>query len=227
MRRIAVTRCSKSNLPDYEEAIRAAGGTPVVVDPSRTPEDVLAECDAVLLTGGGDVDPAKYGEAEHPTRQAAEPGRDDFEIALANAATTADVPVLAICRGLQVLNVARGGSLVQNIPSQWPDAAGHAVSMRPDAIAHPVTITPGSLLHRVLAVDAVEVNSRHHQAIKSPGRALVVTAKAPDGVVEAVEDPSRRFCVGVQWHPENFWRSGEFAALFRRLVEAAGATPPR
>lgn len=224
MPRIAITSCSK--LPNYEDAIRRAGGEPVVVEPATiTPADIIREFDGLLLTGGGDVDPAIYGEETHPTVKPAEPGRDAFELALVREASAADLPLFAICRGVQVMNVARGGTLVQDIPSQVAHPHEHTVKDPPDALVHDVRVAPGSRLQQLLGgdtagSDSCDVNSRHHQSIKAVGHGLVVTATAPDGVIEAVEDPSLSFCVGVQWHPENFSK-GEFEGLFKGLVTAA------
>jgi putative glutamine amidotransferase len=214
---IAIAPCSK--LHDYEESVRRAGGDVRVLDPATDrPEDVIGSVDGILLTGGNDVLPSIYGEAAHPAFEAAEPGRDDYELDLVRRATAANLPLLAICRGIQVLNVARGGSLFQDI--DHPTVKDPRV-----AIAHDVWITAGSLVDRLLhereTGDTCPVNSRHHQAINTVGQGLLVTATAPDGIVEAVEDPSQRFCVGVQWHPENFYRTGEFRELFEGLIEAA------
>ena len=225
---IAIAPCSK--LPDYEEAVRRAGGDPRVLDRSvDSPSAVVAGVDGLLLAGGPDVLPSLYGEPAHPRFDAAESGRDDYEIELARLATEANLPLLAICRGIQVLNVARGGSLVQDIASELPAALAHTLTVpphQPVEIAHDVWVTAGSLLEQLLRERLEEsenlpVNSRHHQAVKAVGERLVVTATAPDGVIEALEDPSRRFLLGVQWHPENFWRTGEFRALFEGLVKAA------
>jgi putative glutamine amidotransferase len=221
---IAITACSK--LHDYEESIRRAGGEPHIIDVGGDrPADVLAQVDGVLLTGGGDVDPALYGEPKHPAFDAAEAGRDAFEIDLVRRTLDADVPLFAICRGIQVLNVARGGSLVQDIADQVPGTVGHTRREPSFAIAHDVWINDGTLLdrllHEQLETDTCPVNSRHHQAVKTVGEGLVVTATAPDGIIESIEDPGRRFCLGVQWHPENFYRTGEFRALFAGFVEAA------
>ena len=208
-------------LPDYEESVRRAGGTPRVLDFSAdSPADVVASVDALLLTGGGDVLPSLYGAAAHPIFDAAETGRDDYEIELVRRALDADLPVLAICRGIQVLNVARGGTLIQDIPDEIGTAVNHRVANPPHSIAHEVWIESGSRLEQLLAGDTCPVNSRHHQAVKDLGQGLIVTATAPDGIVEAIEDPTRRFCVGVQWHPENFFRTGEFRSLFEALVQA-------
>jgi putative glutamine amidotransferase len=221
--RIAVTACSA--LHDYEESVRRAGGEPWVLDfTTHGPGDVVGSAAGILLTGGGDVLPAIYGEPAHGTYEAAETGRDDYELELVRRALDADVPVLAICRGLQVLNVALGGTLVQDIPSQVPSALVHEVETPRAAIVHPVWIVRDTVLARLLGStegnDERGVNSRHHQSIGRVGRGLVVSASAPDGVVEAAEDPTRRFCVGVQWHPENFYRTGEFRGLFDGLIEA-------
>jgi len=220
---VAITPCEK--LRDYEEAVRRAGGDVRVLDRNLDkPADVVREVDGVLLTGGGDVLPSMYGEAAHRSYAAAEPGRDEYEIELARRVTEADLPLLAICRGIQVLNVARGGSLVQDISDQLGTSINHTLRDSPVTIAHEVWVTEGSLLDRLmhdqLEGDACQVNSRHHQAPKSLGQGLTATATAPDGVIEAVEDPSRRFCLGVQWHPENFYRTGEFRPLFEGFVEA-------
>ncbi|MBI4886964.1 MAG: gamma-glutamyl-gamma-aminobutyrate hydrolase family protein [Acidobacteria bacterium] len=225
---IAIARCSK--LPDYEESVRRAGGDPWVIDHNSDPApDVIARAGGLLLTGGGDVDPSTYGEPAHPTFSAAEAGRDAYEIDLVRRAIEADLPVLAICRGIQLLNVARGGTLVQDIPSQVAGACPHKLESPahpPFTLAHDVRIERDSGLARLVAeaggtVERVQVNSRHHQAVKALGEGLVTAATAPDGVIEAVEDPARRFCLGVQWHPENFYRTGEFRTLFEALVNAA------
>lgn len=223
MPKIAIAPSSKTH--DYEESVRRAGGEPVILDPAANrPADVVRTFDGVLLPGGGDVLPSIYGETAHPTFGAAEPGRDEYEIELVRLALDADLPLFAICRGIQVLNVARGGTLIQDIPSEVTHAEPHDVREPRVAIAHPVWVTSGSLLERLMRErvddESVPVNSRHHQAVKQLGSGLVVSGTAPDGVVEAVEDPSRRFCLGVQWHPENFYRTGEFSALFEAFVRA-------
>jgi putative glutamine amidotransferase len=226
---IAIAPCSKQH--DYEEAVRRAGGEVRILDyESDAPADVVRQVDGILLPGGDDVQPSLYGKEVHPTFTAAEPGRDSYELELARRAGDADVPLFAICRGIQVLNVARGGTLVQDIPSEMPAAMTHEVRDTPHTIAHDIWVSEGTLLHRLLADriegDACPVNSRHHQAVQKVGSGLVVSATAPDGLVEAVEDPSKRFCLGVQWHPENFYRTGEFRALFEAFVAAATSRRP-
>jgi putative glutamine amidotransferase len=225
MPRIGLTICSR--LADYEESLHRAHAEIVPLDPtSGDPAAVLDRLDALVLTGGGDVDPTLYGEAAHPTSSPAEPGRDAFELALTRGALDRGLPLLAICRGIQVLNVAAGGSLVQDIPTQVPGALEHRVETPSSAIAHEVWVTAGSMLASLMAEriegDALLVNSRHHQAVARLAPGFVATATAPDGVVEAIERPDLPFCLGVQWHPENFWRTGEFRALFEALVAKAG-----
>jgi putative glutamine amidotransferase len=214
-------------ISDYVESIRRAGGEPIEVVPgAETPEQILARVDGLMLTGGGDVDPALYGEVANTTFQAAEDGRDAFEIALSRAAVASGIPLLAICRGMQVLNVAMGGTLVQDIPSEVTGALEHAVPEPRFAIAHEVWVSKGTQLSTMLADhmedgETCHVNSRHHQAVKQAASGFEITATSPDGVAEAMERADSPFCVAVQWHPENFWRTGEFRELFEGLVRAA------
>jgi putative glutamine amidotransferase len=163
----------------------------------------------------------------HPATVEAEPGRDEFEIALITAARARELPIFAICRGVQVLNVACGGTLVQDIPSELPGALAHSLPVPPNqayTFAHEVWIEKDSLLATLmrerLTDDTCEVNSRHHQAVKDVAQGFKVSATAPDGVIEAIEDPAALFCLGVQWHPENFFRTGEFRPLFEGFLEA-------
>jgi putative glutamine amidotransferase len=221
---IGITRCSR--VDDYVDSVVRAGGEPLVLEASEDPAAALDRVDGLLLTGGADIDPALYGEAPHPTTDV-DAERDRFEIPLSQAAIADDMPVLAICRGVQVLNVAAGGSLIQDIPSGVETAIDHAVNQPRDAIAHAVQLTAGSRLADALGVApnvaTCDVNSRHHQSVGSVAPSFVVSAVSPDGVVEAIERPGSVFCVGVQWHPENFCRTGEFAPLFDAFVRAARA----
>lgn len=210
---------------DYVSSLERAGADVRILEPRRDPlPRALDECDGVLLTGGADVDPVEYGEHEvHPTVEI-DRERDDYELALARLAIAQDVPLLAICRGAQVLNVAGGGTLIQDIPTAQPTDLAHQIAKK-DAIAHDVVVAPGTCLSVLLAPELhnglVAVNSRHHQSVKDPAPGFVVSATAPDGVVEAIERRDADFCVGVQWHPENFWQTGQFSTLFTGLVEAA------
>lgn len=225
---IGVAACRA--LPDYLESVRRNGGEPRVLTPGeQTPAEAMAGLDGLLLTGGEDVDPARYAAARHPSVTHVDAARDEFEIDLIGRALAADLPLLAICRGLQVLNVARGGTLTQDIPSEVPGALNHQVSAPPYAIAHEVWINRDTLLWRLMRErlddnDACSVNSRHHQAIARLASGLIVSATAPDGVIEGIEAPAARFCLGVQWHPENFWRTGEFRPVFEGFVDACRRT---
>jgi putative glutamine amidotransferase len=224
---IGITNCRK--LEDYRQAVLHVGGEVRVLEPGADIEQALDGIEGLLLTGGGDVDPTLYGQAPHAKTEPAEPGRDTFEIALVKAARGRQLPVFAICRGVQVLNVAAGGDLIQDIPSEITGAVNHNFPCPPHqsyALAHEVWIDKDTLLTRLIADrlingDACEVNSRHHQAIRRVAPGFKASATAPDGIVEAIEDPSAPFCLGVQWHPENFWRTGEFRPLFEGFLEAA------
>lgn len=223
---IAVTNCRK--LDDYKHAITSAGGEVRIVDHHMGIAGALDGADGLVLTGGDDVAPSRYGEQAHPTVQEVAPERDVFEIELVREARRRQLPIFAICRGLQVLNVASGGTLVQDIPSQMTGALEHKLAVPPHQsydLAHEVWVEKGSLLSSLLGDrltgDACDVNSRHHQAVKDIAAGFQASATSPDGVIEALEDPSARFCLGVQWHPENFWRTGEFRSLFEGFVEAA------
>ena len=227
---IGITRCGK--LDDYVSSIERTGARVRVLEVSESARSVLKEVHGVLLTGGGDVDPVFYGAERHETVEDAEPGRDEFEIDLARRAMAEDVPLLAICRGSQVLNVALGGTLIQDIPTSVDTEVPHSVSEPKTADCHDISIVPGSRLasavgERIAATCSCRVNSRHHQSVGTLGAGLVASASARDGVIEAIEAPGAAFCVGVQWHPENFWQTGEFSPLFDAFVNAAraGASP--
>ncbi len=223
---IAITSCRK--LEDYKQSVLHAGGDVRIVDPSMSVDEALAGADGLMLTGGDDVEPSQYGEAAHETTVPAEAGRDEFELALVRAARDRRLPVFAICRGVQVLNVACGGTLLQDIPSYVSGGVKHSLAVPPNTpytLAHEVWLEKDTLLARLLGErlngDSCEVNSRHHQSVKSVAPGFRVSATAPDGVIEAIEDPAQPFCLGVQWHPENFWRTGEFRPLFEGFLEAA------
>jgi putative glutamine amidotransferase len=198
----------------YVQAVVAAGGVPVLL-PSLPEliEQALPRLDGLILSGGSDIDPARYGAEPLQTTAPPRPERDEAELGLVQTALAARMPVLGICRGLQLLNVARGGTLHQHLPDVL-DSTLHAPA--PAVYArHPVEVTAGSLL--AASLDGTEVMSYHHQGIDKLGVGLEVSATAPDGTIEAVEDPSLPFCLAVQWHPE----AGEDPSLFTALVAAA------
>lgn len=215
---------------DYVRSVEQAGAIPVVLPPVR-PEDVpaiLDRLDGIVLSGGVDVDPSLYGQAAHPKLGRVNRRRDDFELALTREALRRDTPILAICRGQQVLNVATGGTLVQDIPSTIEGAMLHGGKGPRSRRAHRAEVTASSRLRAILGRDVLSVNSIHHQSVDRPGEGVVVSARCPeDGVVEGVEMPDRRFVVGVQWHPESFWnQTDSFQTLFDAHVEACRATAP-
>ena len=201
----------------YVTAIESAGGRALLVPPSEEGiEETLDALDGLLFSGGSDIDPAEYGHDAHPETNNVRPDRDRGELALLTAALERDMPVLAVCRGSQVLNVARGGDLVQHLP----DAVGDEKHKHtPGVFAdHDVEVKPESRLGSLLG-DRAPVKSHHHQGFGRVGEGLVEAAWAEDGTLEALEDPGKRFAVGVLWHPE----AGEDAALFQALVDEARA----
>ncbi len=209
---------------EYVRSLEQAGALPVLLAPvpAEDASAMLSPLDGLLLSGGADVDPALYGQQRRPQLRRVERRRDDFELALVREALRRDLPLLAICRGQQVLNVATGGSLLQDIPSEVRGAGEHDATGRRWQVSHDVRLLPHSRLHRILGRDTVAVNSFHHQAVDRLGEGVEVTGRCPvDGVIEAVEIPSRRFAVAVQWHPESFWdRPDSFQALFDAHAEA-------
>ncbi len=192
----------------YARHIAAADGIAVHLPGSTDPDDAMERLDALVLTGGTDVDPARYGAASCSTTPPLDPGRDEMELALLDAAQRRGRPVLAICRGIQLVNVARGGTLHAHL-------AGH-IEAYPPGTRHDVRMEPGSMLHKLYG-DTASVNTLHHQSVDLLGRDLVVTARAPDGVVEGIELPGAGL-LGVQWHPEHLEAP---QPVFRWLVEAA------
>lgn len=222
---IGVAACR--SLDDYLKSIVHAGGDPRVLEPAaNNTAAIVGGLHALLLTGGVDVDPARYGEERLASVPSIDPVRDEFEITLIREAAAAGLPILGICRGLQILNVAFGGNLFQDVASQTPSTIQHSKTTPLCAIAHEVWITRSSRLASLMSEklaesDSCAVNSRHHQAVKHLAEGFEVTATAPDGVVEAIEHRTLPFCVAVQWHPENFWRTGEFRELFEGFVDVA------
>jgi putative glutamine amidotransferase len=210
----------------YLHAVQQAGGVPVLLPPQLSKsslERLVRGLDAVLLTGGGDMDPAAFGEAPHPTLYDVAPSRDALETQVTLIALEKKTPLLAICRGVQVLNVVLGGSLHQDVATEPGTEIQHSQKEARDQTTHKVTVASGSRLSRVLGGLDLEVNSFHHQVIKSLGRGLVPVAWAPDRLIEGVElDDDSRFVLGVQWHPEHLVGNSEPARrLFSALVTAA------
>jgi len=205
---------------NYADAITASGGLPVALPHNDQAEAYLDRIDALVVTGGAfDVDPSMYGDTDTHTTVSLKAGRTAAEMALVRGALARGKPILGICGGEQLLTVALGGTLIQHIPDSVPDTLAHEQPNPRHEAGHEISIVPGTLLHRIVGASHMAVNSAHHQAVRSPGPRAVVNATAPDGVIEGIEDPSRRFCLGVQWHPEFHIDRGD-RAIFDALIGA-------
>lgn len=214
---------------NYPAALAACGALPLVIPlnlPQEILHDIFQRLDGLCLPGGVDVDPAHYGETRHPSLGQVDAARDTTELALARWALAADLPILGICRGIQLLNVAAGGSLYQHIPAQLSEAARHDYKLAEIAWEHPthrVRLQRGSRLAQALGAATVQTNSFHHQAVNRVADGLQPVAWADDGVIEGVEIPERRFVVAVQWHPEGMFSTDPNARrLFQAFVTATG-----
>lgn len=210
----------------YVEAVRAVGGVPWLIplfpDDPNSLDAILERLDGIYLAGGMDVDPSRYREPRLSVCGESDPARDAVEIHLVEQARERGLPVLAVCRGLQILNVAYGGTLYQDVPSQVPAVLKHNTAPRRTTLAHDISIKSRSRLSQILNESRVPVNSLHHQAIKDLAPGLAVTAYADDGIIEAVEGQGERFLVAVQWHPEEMIDTMTgMKRLFAAFVEAA------
>ena len=217
----------------YIEALRTVGAVPWVIPliphDHGTLGEIFDRLDGVFITGGVDVDPSRYGEPKTPLCGTTDPDRDAVEIALLQHALKRSLPVLAVCRGIQILNVACGGTLYQDVSTQVPAALKHDFFPTPDQpsrkyLAHDVTVKPGTRLGRILRDARVPVNSMHHQAIKDLAPNLAASAYAPDGIIEGVEGTDGQYLIAVQWHPEELTETQPgMARLFTTFVEASSA----
>ncbi len=206
---------------NYCSAVAAAGGLPILLphEPEQA-QAYLGLIGGLIVTGGAfDVDPALFGAASRHASVVTKDRRTRFEFAITRGALKADKPVLGICGGQQLLNVVLGGTLIQHIPDEVPNALKHEQPNPRTEPGHKVAIAPGSLLHRITQSDELAVNSAHHQAVKDVAPGMVIDATAPDGVIEGIEDPRQRFCIGVQWHPEYELSEGD-KRLFAAFVAA-------
>jgi putative glutamine amidotransferase len=206
---------------NYCDRIAEAGGLPL---PLPHQPDLAAlyldQLDGLMITGGAfDVDPALFGAAERHVTVTLKSRRTDFELAMVKGALARDMPIFGICGGQQLLAVALGGRLIQHIPDEVPDALAHEQPNPRDQPGHDVTVVPGTLLSRIVGRDSIPVNSAHHQAVKTVPDAIIVNSRSEDNVIEGIEDPARRFCLGVQWHPE-YLISPADAALFQAFIAA-------
>jgi putative glutamine amidotransferase len=211
---------------EYIQAALALGGSPVLIPVAQNTESIAAILGALgglILTGGPDVNPRFYGEQPLDGLGEVDEGLDLTELEVARAAVNRDLPTLAICRGIQVLNVAQKGTLYQDLRSQVADAINHGQKADKGVLTHMIRIAPESRLAAIVENDEIWVNSKHHQAVKAPGPGLTISARASDGVIEALEHPGKRFVVGVQWHPEGTWQHDPYSRkLFEALIQAAG-----
>lgn len=218
-------------LPGYLEGILRAGGVPVMLPPTNDTSVLLqlaASCDGFLFTGGQDVSPSLYGEAQIEACGETSRARDEMEKILLHMAQDADLPVLGICRGIQFINAAMGGTLYQDLPTQHPGTVEHHQAPPYDVPVHQVEILPDTPLHDILEdlldeKDALSVNSYHHQAVKDKAPGLQVTARSEDGIIEGLYDPTKTFFHTVQWHPEFSVRTDESSMrLFKAFTDACG-----
>ena len=214
---------------DYSQAILHGGGAPVIIPAAqdrKSLERILSSVQGLILSGGPDVHPRRYGEEPMAGLAEVDETLDRMELMAAGLAVENNLPVLGICRGIQVLNVALGGTLYQDISSQVPESICHTPRTDKAVNTHSIQLGATSRLRRLMGKPEIWVNGKHHQAVKDPAPGLVVTARAKDGVVEAVELPGSRFVIGVQWHPEGTWRDDRYSRrLFRAFVRACVQKP--
>jgi len=216
---------------DYCQAVFAAGGLPILLTHTADgglQAELLGSVEALIVPGGRDIDPALYGEPRHPKARVMDPLRQAFDLALLKLAEARMLPTLGICLGCQMMNVQRGGSLYQNVAEAFPESPVTHTRIEVSDPANPtrssfhaVALRPGTQLQAIFGAEEIQANSRHRQAVHRLGKGLIPTAYAPDGILEALEDYTLPFWIGVQWHPENL-RTTEHLQLFKALVAAAG-----
>jgi putative glutamine amidotransferase len=214
---------------NYVRSLIECGAVPVMLPTGldmQSVREMYAQADGVLLSGGSDIDPVLFGEERHPETDGIDAERDGVEMAITQWAMQDDKPAFFICRGIQVQNVALGGSLIQDIPTQWPAASrlehrGHKIGAARDEVLHEVCVEPNCKLASIIGAGNIGTNSFHHQALGRLGHGLVITSRAPDGIIESVEAPGRRWFVGVQWHPEEMTAGRpDMMALFQSFTDA-------
>ncbi|HLC26185.1 MAG TPA: gamma-glutamyl-gamma-aminobutyrate hydrolase family protein [bacterium] len=210
---------------EYSSAIQELKACPILIPNvlhGKTLKDVMDLLDGLLISGGTDVNPCRYGEDPLPGLGEIDAPRDECELAQARMALDRDLPLLGICRGMQVLNVAAGGTLFQDMQTQIPNSLKHRQDADKEVLTHRVAIEKKTLLYGILQKETLSVNGKHHQAVKDLGAGLTISAKAPDGVIEGIENPGSRFVVGVQWHPEGNWKEdSDSMKIFAAFVSAA------
>jgi putative glutamine amidotransferase len=214
----------------YVHAVESAGGLPILIpmlDDLSELQELLPRLDGILFSGGLDLQSSLYGAQPHPAEDEADPQLDQFEMAIASWALEEDIPVLGVCRGMQMLNVLSGGTLYQDIPSQYPTTLNHSRRDMPrTALTHCVTLEAGSQIERILGTHQFSVNSLHHQAVKKPGQGVRISGRSEDGIAEFLEMPAKRFVIGIQGHPEELYSTVPiFARLFQAFVRTCANLP--
>lgn len=213
----------------YAQAVENAGGIPLLLPIIDRDKELMAEMldriDGLMLSGGVDVDPLLFGEEPHDKMGRIDPERDFFDLELAKMALDKDIPVLGICRGCQVLNIAAGGSIIQDIPSHYGQEKVHKHSQEAPRWypTHSIKIMKETILEDIFGTNDLKINSFHHQSVKEAGPDFIISGRAKDGVVEAIESTRHKYAVGVQWHPELMWKKNPiFTKLFESLIKACG-----
>ena len=209
---------------NYFDAVLRAGGIPLLIpflESKQDVEQILDRLDGLMLTGGADLDPALYGRPKHPETRVSPRRRTDADLLLTKTALTRSMPILAICQGMQMLNVVKEGTLLQHLDDESPDLARHRDVERADRAVHQVSVKADSLLARIVGNERLGVNSTHHQAVDRIGEGLVVSAESEEPIVEAVESASAQFVLGVQWHPERLVDDSRNQKLFDAMVDCA------
>ena len=217
----AVDSAAKYKFENYKNAIEQHGGVVrFLVRGEQSIEEFVAGIDGLLLPGGGDLDPKNFNQEWHPTLKYVNEDRDELELSIFKQAIEKDTPTIGICFGIQIMNVAMGGDIYQDIESEYPQQALTHPKVGGEDSLHEIEIEPGSLLSKLVGKSKDFVNSAHHQAVDEIGEGFVVTARSKDGIVEAIENPSKRFVIGVQYHPERMLETSKFREHRRKLFEA-------
>ena len=209
---------------DYVRPIAELGGAPVIIPVLRDSDyyvDSLSHADGLVLIGGVDVNPYLFGQTVERGFGHVDPDKDFGEIEMTRIALKMNIPILAICRGIQLLNMVMGGTIHQHIPDDIPNAYKHNPGFPPGTLSHDVSVVKGSLLHKITGSEKIAVDSSHHQAVDKVGNDLFISARSGDGVIETLEMPSKRWVLAVQWHPERIWRSTkEHRQIFEAFIDA-------